>query len=674
MANIQEIDEYQALGNSLNVINDNFANIDTRLCIYDSRQSSLEDMFTSLQASSAMFADFYNQATTLSAGFRDMSDIVYNIQGYWHNTATIVYQNTFSVMANYVEILEWLNTHFTDFSDNQLVRVQYLVKSYDDIILNGQALDNITISTLNSLATSYKLKTADIQRYIVLDNHIQSIISLISNILTKSFIKTKIKTTDDVDALVGSFSIHKNVISSPLLKDLSYDKTLTIWSLLEQYEMLIVEYKSLQTLGISNVPSSVLSKFNTKSVSETFIGSFCYRWSNSIWSYSPSCANEICVQDVCTDCYDILDPNKLYHKTECPAFPRYILYKCDSVVIPPTQQIFTYTKPQVPDRTCPALIEGGFDLQWGGFFLPQINYVTVPDGAVSMKVMIWGNSGSSDFTTSADPSTWWNEPIRYGGGGGYSEGTFHVREGEKYTVVMNAFGGQQFTVSCWGNADIAVFGGGLNGVFRGTNEILPTSYNRALVIAGGGGGANCTWDANHSHGEAGNVVVSPHLLSNTMQGTVAQGFNDSATDSGDSGDDETHDPDVTQDYPGCGGGYRGGKTIFAGFDGFGGGIVNTLGGRGGTGFVDPGAFSPVILPGNKSTSFVKTPDRSLGLLADLTANKNDPGGYYAAHSSRYYYSTLALPPYTVRPPSTDSLRYTTGVVVLEFTYDTNFVE
>lgn len=700
MANIQPIDEYQAVGNSLPIINDNFANINTRLCIYDDMQSSFDELFSTLQTVNTTFANFYTATTTLSAGFQDMSDIVYNVNGYWHNTLTLMYQNTFAVMANYEEILSWLQTNFTYFSDDQLVRVHYTVKSYDPKLLDGQTLANITIATLNSLASTYSQKTEDIQRYIILDNHVSSIISTISNIFIKLFINTKIQSTDDLDLLVNSFSIHKNVISSPILINVPYNKILSIWALLEQYEILKDEYSSLKTLGISSIPSNILSIFNTKSVSSTFVGSFCFRWKDSNWNYSPSCANDVCVQIV--DCYNTLDVNKLYTNSECTASPRFILYPCDKITLPNTLLIYPYAGTQTADTTCPLNVDG-FNLRWGGFFQPQTHVFTVPVGAVAMIVRIWGNSGSSDFATrlpghdAPDGSQWWNEPIMYGGGGGYSSGTFNVTEGDAYTVLLGGFGGNQKTLSCTGDADISMFGGGLNGIFTGSAPILPTSYNRALVIAGGGGGANCTFDANHAHGEPGNANVfagfDSTLITTTMQGTNAGGFRDLAEESYEITEhiydlmgnyaaarqiqiDNNVGPyqDITQDFPGCGGGYRGGKS--AGVTSYpdGNWIVNTHGGRGGTGYVRNDAINVVMLPGDKSTSTVKTYDRGLGLAADLTANKYDVQGYYAQYSKRVYANAWGNNANIHPQPNTDSLRYSTGVAVIEFIYDSNFVE
>jgi hypothetical protein len=168
--------------------------------------------------------------------------------------------------------------------------------------------------------------------------------------------------------------------------------------------------------------------------------------------------------------------------------------------------------------------------------------LTVPSNVSYMHVKAWGAGGNGEGQC----------PVEDGGIGGYSEAVFQVLPGTNLIVIVGQRGkagmtGEQlfkFGFGQWG-------GGGLSGVFSGTDPIDESSNARALVIAGGGGGASapgCHPAGTGNHPSAGGQT--------TMQGS-------SGTDDVNSG----------------GGGYLGGT---------GGGHLE--GGKGGTGFVAPSAI------------------------------------------------------------------------------------
>jgi len=172
----------------------------------------------------------------------------------------------------------------------------------------------------------------------------------------------------------------------------------------------------------------------------------------------------------------------------------------------------------------------------------------VPKNARYMHVKAWGAGGNGEGQCT---------PAKDGGLGGYTEAVFKVAPGTEYVIIVGKRGragltGEQkmrFGFGDWG-------GGGLSGVFKGPKPITASDQGKALLIAGGGGGASapgCQPGGTGNHPAAGGM--------STMQGGKgADGVNGGA------------------------GGYRGGK-----------GGAKKRGGMGGTGFVAKEAIKSQIL-------------------------------------------------------------------------------
>jgi hypothetical protein len=104
----------------------------------------------------------------------------------------------------------------------------------------------------------------------------------------------------------------------------------------------------------------------------------------------------------------------------------------------------------------------------------------VPEGVSYLRILAWGAGGNGEGACPYDDS----------GLGGFTEAVFAVTPGEPLVLIVGKRGrsgmtGEErvkFGFGEWG-------GGGLTGVFRGSEGIDETSQNRALVIAGGGGSA-----------------------------------------------------------------------------------------------------------------------------------------------------------------------------------------
>ena len=542
MFKVNQINEYTPIGNSLTEINENFSILDTRTCLFEQQRPVFAELFTSIQSLSSRLDSFTTTTSSLSSELKGMSDLVYNMKDYWLNPITLVYPKSFSVVANYQEIQKWLDDNFSDLAPNQLVKVQFLIKSFDDQLLAGTQLEKIDIQTLNALSATYGIPTKDIQRYIVLDNHIKAMISIISNILNRLFIKLKVEKYSDLDVLIASCAIHRHILTSSLLSDISYTNLLIIWSYLQQYSMIKDEYLALKTLGMDSIPSNVTSKFNTKNVIETFFGTFCFLFNDSGWDYIPDCSRNICIVDSCSDCYDVIDVNNLYSGQQCKLGSKYVLLECDNIVKDNTKHVFR-----------------------------KSSVFKIPTGAKKMMVKSWGTHGGGDHSPEAS-----GNPTIKGGGGGFSYGEFDVVENTAYYVAVNEFAGT-------GIPNIVSDAGGLCGVFENSDNLTQYSYNRALIVAGGGGGAVADEDGLPSGmflpGLPGNSGATNSGGNPTMKGTNGSGV-----------------PNANNELGSGGGGFRGGTHR-----------------KGGTGYISPVATNTMYLPGVGTTT-ANTGDSDYSLL------------------------------------------------------------
>jgi len=121
----------------------------------------------------------------------------------------------------------------------------------------------------------------------------------------------------------------------------------------------------------------------------------------------------------------------------------------------------------------------------------QDNLFTVPAGVTTMKVKMWGGGGMSDLQRQNQTA----------GSGGYVEAIVNVVPGTDYVVMVGARGadgnttGYSFGGKPGGPAGP---GGGLSGLFTGNMCVAETDMARAVMIAGGGGGADSTIPLNSS--------------------------------------------------------------------------------------------------------------------------------------------------------------------------------
>lgn len=334
MSNITQLDLYDAIGNSLeSSINKNFNLLNIRMCRIDEIRTKLIPFFNILANKNSDVHNFITAVNSNSSNWNDVSTIVYNANGYWLEPITIMYQKTFSVVANFQEIETWLNTTFPNhFVNNQILKISFTVKNFDPTILNNTQLSNITQDSLNHIAATYNQNTLDIQSYLSYLNHVNGMISTINNIFKKNNRNDiLIKAGDTVTTLsyISSFIIHRHAISSSLLTSFSNGDLKILYSVLTQLNSINDIYQSYIKKGINVLPTNILNQFNRQGVFTTFVHSFCFlKNTDNKWAYIPDCNINFCANNICNDCYDTIDVNTLYTDRRCKLPLQFQLVSC----------------------------------------------------------------------------------------------------------------------------------------------------------------------------------------------------------------------------------------------------------------------------------------------------------------------------------------------------------
>jgi len=143
--------------------------------------------------------------------------------------------------------------------------------------------------------------------------------------------------------------------------------------------------------------------------------------------------------------------------------------------------------PQEPELACRALIAEDENACKEDFFhVGEDQSTEVPVGANYMRVKIWGAGGNRDNGAR-------------GGVGGFSTAVIPVIAGDNYSIVVGRWGNNGGTE----NYGFGGSGGGLSGIFTGTETVLSSDQARAVIVAGGGG-ASSDGDFGIRNGQDGN--------------------------------------------------------------------------------------------------------------------------------------------------------------------------
>ena len=212
--------------------------------------------------------------------------------------------------------------------------------------------------------------------------------------------------------------------------------------------------------------------------------------------------------------------------------------------------------------------------------------INVPACATKMRAKCWGGGGHSQSYL-----------ITHGGGaGGYTEAVIPVTPGEQLRVMVGEGGDFVKSYGFAGTTNHGV-GGGLSGIFRKpiNNGILASDSGYALIIAGGGGGADYAGTTQSRGGNGNDPLYSG--TQNSMWG-ISDNTEGNASANG-----------------GGGGGYRGGGKHYRGSVL---GLASLLpyGGEGGSGYTIAGATNVVMLAtpdGQRTAPNSSDPDYQPGI-------------------------------------------------------------
>lgn len=332
---IQQISQYEYLGNSLQKFNSNMNELNVRtdrLYSDSNKWNSMASTFFSLFSTLNSFSTFVE---SISSNWKRSADLVYNLRGYWEEPIHIVYKNTFTCVANMTEIETWLNDNFpsSSFSPTQIVRCDFLCKNYSAEGLEGVRIKEYKPEVQELLAANYSVTVNEINDFLSYKNILESLI-VVFNALFRKYGRESLNISgiDAITEVVNYVYYNANTDSfeSVELKQFSQTDLKMFHSYVFQYETVIVKYNLYVQRNFLNIPNNVLVQFQPLNVSNYTGGRFFFKIRNGRWSYHDYKNIEFCAANLCNDCYDALPINELYlGEKDCPQRFKYLLTECE---------------------------------------------------------------------------------------------------------------------------------------------------------------------------------------------------------------------------------------------------------------------------------------------------------------------------------------------------------
>lgn len=332
---IQQISQYEYLGNSLYKFNSNMNELNVRM----------DRLYSDSNKWNSMASTFFNLFGTLnslsnfvesnSANWKRASDLVYNLRGYWEEPIQIVYKNTFNCVANMPEIETWLNDNFpsSNFSPTQILRCDYLCKNYSAEGLEGDRIKEYNPQLQELLASNYSVSVNEVYDFLSYKNILESLI-VVFNSLFRKYGKNSLNITG-IDAMTAVsnyvyYNANNDLFETSELANFSQTDLKVFHSYVYQYETVIQKYNLYVQRNFLNIPNSVLVQFEPRNVSNYTGGRFFFKIRNGRWSYHDYTSIEYCAAANCSDCYDTLPINELYiGEKDCPQRFKYLLTECE---------------------------------------------------------------------------------------------------------------------------------------------------------------------------------------------------------------------------------------------------------------------------------------------------------------------------------------------------------
>lgn len=332
MSTLFELHEYSPIGNTLEDMNRNFHLMNNRVCVLQEtmqKWQNFADTVNTLKPKLNSQVSFLNQN---AQRYTDMANIVFNAHEFWKEPITIIYSEGFAVAGNFIEAQKWLNSTFpaNQFIDNQRIRLEFLIKTYDPLIMNNYPINELSYSSLTSIANSYGFKIKDIIDYISVSNQCQTIINAINGIFTRMKKPDLILDSPEKIQLIYSDIVFKNgIFTTTLLSDFADIDIQLIYCLFDQYFTLFLPKKTSLIDISTTIPADILTRFDNKLIYTNFVYHFTFIKNGSTWKYIPNALESIPQITNCNSCYNYIDLDKIYKTRNCNYRAVYELIECE---------------------------------------------------------------------------------------------------------------------------------------------------------------------------------------------------------------------------------------------------------------------------------------------------------------------------------------------------------
>jgi len=332
---IQQISQYEYLGNSLQKFNSNMNELNVRIDHLYSDSNKWNSMTNTLSALLSSLNSFSTLVASNSSNWKRSSDLVYNLRGYWEEPIMVVYKNTFNCVANMTEIETWLNDNFpsSNFSPTQIMRCDFLCKNYSAEGLAGVRIREYKPEVQELLAANYSVTVGEIYDFLSYKNILESLI-VVFNSLFRKYGKESLNISG-IDAMTEIvnyvyYNVNTDSFESAELIKLSQTDLKMFHSYVYQYETAIVKYNLFVQRNFLNIPNNVLVQFEPRNISNYTGGRFFFKIRNKRWSYHDYKNIEFCAANLCNDCFEALPINELYiGEKDCPQRFKYLLTECE---------------------------------------------------------------------------------------------------------------------------------------------------------------------------------------------------------------------------------------------------------------------------------------------------------------------------------------------------------
>lgn len=332
---IQNIPVYDYLGNGLEKFNSNWKQLNIRLDRLYSDVPLWNSFFTQFSTLSSQLQQTKTITQTNSANWKSVSNVVFNMQGYWEEPILIAYKKIFNCISNWLEMQTWLNENFptSNFPQNQSIICEYMCTNYVVESLQGTFTPKYNSQYLDSIATAYSVTTNNVFSFLGFENQMNALKNSF-NFLLKKYNLTDLLLEQYSDVITFNFTNFIKFDKSTgkfVSEDLTgFNQTDLIFfhSYIKQFNTVYPNYIKYGNGIIDIIPRNILNQFVPLNLEVIGAGQFYFENVDGVWQYREYTGLNFCALNVCGDCYDYIDPNTLYKEKDCYRF-KYLLTECE---------------------------------------------------------------------------------------------------------------------------------------------------------------------------------------------------------------------------------------------------------------------------------------------------------------------------------------------------------